>query len=108
MKHNILKLLLSTTIIMISSSNNVYSTVDYEELGLNDFTYEYLSSTKNYSVDTNGALFRTDGTKTIYPKYDGQKLYDLQTRISTITSDNGELTHPEGGGGWWHPQFSCF
>ena len=107
MKSNIIKFLLSTTLLIINSSNEVYSAaVEYEELGLNDFTYEYLSSTKNYSVDTNGALFRTDGTKTIYPKYEGQKLYDLQTRINTITNDNKELTNPEGGGG--HPQFSCF
>ena len=100
MKHNIIKLLLSTTIIMISSSNSVYSTEEYEELGLNDFTYDYLSVTKNYQVDENGALYRTniETGDPIYPKYEGQKLYDLKTRISTITSDNEELTNPEGGG----------
>ena len=95
MKHNIIKLLLSTTIIMISSSNKVYSTVEYEELCLDDFTYDNL---QKYSVEDTGALYRANNKTKIYPKYDGQKLYDLQTRISTITSDNGELTHPEGGG----------
>ena len=94
MKHNIIKLLLSTTIIMISSSNKVYSTVEYEELCLDDFTYDNL---QKYSVEDTGALYRANNKTKIYPKYDGQKLYDLQTRISTITSDNEELTNPDGG-----------
>ena len=86
-------ILLSATLLIINGSNNVYSVEQYEELGLNDFTYDYLSVNKNYSIDENGALFRTvtknSKTNTIYPTYEGQKLYDLQTRINNIANHGG-------------------
>ena len=97
MKMNISKLLLSTTLIMMSCSN-IYATDQYEELGLNDFNYQYLSD--KYKVEeSTGALCGKSNTN-LYPTYEGQKLYDMKTYLETDGNIDGDSNSqaPVGGG----------
>ena len=112
---NISKLLLSTSLLIMSCSN-----INAAE-GSKTMYYDMLTSSyenlKNYKVNETkeianpsdpgnvpnplyGAIYdkRSDGNYYLVDE-NNNKFFDLQTRVNKITAKGQKLTNPEGGGG---------